>query len=55
MIVTLLSLFFLNSADLAEKYSNSTDEVTVAQFLSWNPNIQGSCSGVAIGQRVCKR
>ncbi|KAI0530291.1 hypothetical protein GGR58DRAFT_493829 [Xylaria digitata] len=41
-------------AALAERYSNSTDKLTELQFLSWNPNIQGSCEGVAIGQRVCK-
>ncbi|ETS77354.1 hypothetical protein PFICI_11228 [Pestalotiopsis fici W106-1] len=41
-------------SDLARRYSNSTYNVTQAQFLSWNSNIQGSCDGVALGQRVCK-
>ncbi|KAL2873550.1 hypothetical protein SGCOL_011262 [Colletotrichum sp. CLE4] len=40
--------------ELAAQYSNSTYNVTTSQFLSWNTNIQGSCSGVAPGQRVCK-
>ncbi|KAJ6103890.1 hypothetical protein N7486_004112 [Penicillium sp. IBT 16267x] len=40
--------------DLATRYSNSTYNVTTSQFLSWNSNIQGSCSGNAPGQRVCK-
>ncbi|KAK2007838.1 agglutinin isolectin 1 [Colletotrichum eremochloae] len=40
--------------ELAERYSNSTYTVTTIQFLSWNTNIQGSCSGIAPGQRVCK-
>ncbi|KDN72120.1 hypothetical protein CSUB01_11859 [Colletotrichum sublineola] len=40
--------------ELAERYSNSTYTVTTIQFLSWNKNIQGSCSGIAPGQRVCK-
>ncbi|KAJ5797052.1 uncharacterized protein N7518_005592 [Penicillium psychrosexuale] len=39
---------------LATRYSNSTYTVTTAQLLSWNTNIQGSCSGIAAGQRVCK-
>ena len=43
------------SDDLATRYSNSTYNVTTAQLLSWNTNIQGSCSGIAAGQRVCKR
>ncbi|KAK4187553.1 chitin binding domain and peptidoglycan binding domain-containing protein [Podospora australis] len=38
---------------LAERYSNSSYTVTKEQFLAWNPNIQGSCGGVAVGQRVC--
>jgi hypothetical protein len=42
------------SADLATQYSNSTYNITEAQFFSWNQNIQGSCDGVAVGQRVCK-
>ncbi|GKZ34449.1 hypothetical protein AbraIFM66950_004724 [Aspergillus brasiliensis] len=33
--------------------SNSTYNVSESQFLSWNPNILGSCDGVANGQRVC--
>ncbi|GIJ86398.1 hypothetical protein Asppvi_005286 [Aspergillus pseudoviridinutans] len=37
--------------DLAKRYSNSTYTVTTGQFLSWNTNIQGSCSGIAPGQR----
>ncbi|KAF2969309.1 hypothetical protein GQX73_g4254 [Xylaria multiplex] len=41
-------------ATLAERYSNSTNRLTELQFLAWNPNIQGSCDGIAIGQRVCK-
>ncbi|KAJ6004708.1 hypothetical protein N7540_013077 [Penicillium herquei] len=40
--------------DLAKRYSNSTYTVSTAQLLSWNSNIQGSCSGIALGQRVCK-
>ncbi|EFR01175.1 agglutinin isolectin 1 [Nannizzia gypsea CBS 118893] len=43
-----------NCDELAQRYSNSTYKITVGQFLSWNANIQGSCSGVAMGQRVCK-
>ncbi|KAK5654287.1 hypothetical protein OQA88_7464 [Cercophora sp. LCS_1] len=39
---------------LTERYSNLTHPVTLNQFLSWNPNIQGSCHGVAPGQRICK-
>ncbi|KAI1454309.1 hypothetical protein F4805DRAFT_326492 [Annulohypoxylon moriforme] len=39
---------------LAQRYSNTTYNVTTGQFLSWNPNIQGSCTGIAPGQRVCK-
>lgn len=42
------------SDELAERYSNSTYTVTTIQFLSWKTNIQGSCSGIAPGQRVCK-
>ncbi|CAI7594905.1 unnamed protein product [Penicillium glandicola] len=44
----------LSCDDLATRYSNSTYNVTTSQFLSWNSNIQGSCSGIAPGQRVCK-
>lgn len=40
--------------ELAQRYSNSTYTVTTGQFLSWNTNIQGSCTGIAPGQRVCK-
>ncbi|GAW27180.1 putative carbohydrate-binding module family 18 protein [Rosellinia necatrix] len=40
--------------ELAARYSNSTHTITTIQFLSWNANIQGSCSRVAIAQRVCK-
>lgn len=42
------------SVDLAARYSNSTYNITEAQFFSWNENIQGSCDGVAVGERVCK-
>ncbi|KGO42419.1 hypothetical protein PEX1_056720 [Penicillium expansum] len=38
--------------ELATRYSNSTYSVTTAQFLSWNTNVQGSCSGIAAGQRA---
>jgi len=41
------------SASLAELASNSTNNVSVSQFLAWNSHIQGSCGGVANGQRVC--
>ncbi|KAL7621625.1 hypothetical protein AAE478_008951 [Parahypoxylon ruwenzoriense] len=44
----------IQSYELAQRYSNSTYNITQLQFLSWNSNIQGSCDGVAIGQRVCK-
>ncbi|KAK0630503.1 hypothetical protein B0T17DRAFT_598686 [Bombardia bombarda] len=37
---------------LAERYSNSTYTVSQSQFLAWNGNIQGSCDGVSIGQRL---
>ncbi|KAK4033107.1 LysM domain-protein [Parachaetomium inaequale] len=37
--------------ELAKRYSNSTYTVTATQFLSWNTNIQGSCSEIAPGQR----
>ncbi|KAJ6018171.1 hypothetical protein N7451_001550 [Penicillium sp. IBT 35674x] len=40
-------------ASLAQLASNSTNNVSVSQFLAWNSNIQGSCDGVANGQRVC--
>ncbi|KAL2168754.1 hypothetical protein VTG60DRAFT_6863 [Thermothelomyces hinnuleus] len=36
---------------LAQRYSNSTYNVTTSQSLSWNTNVQGSCSGIAPGQR----
>lgn len=39
---------------LAERYSNSTHTITVNQLLSWNPNLQGTCDRLAMGQRVCK-
>jgi hypothetical protein len=51
---TKLSPHHPRSDKLAERYSNKTDKITTNQFLSWNPNIQGSCSGIARGQRVCK-
>lgn len=38
---------------IARRYSNSTHNITSNQFLAWNPNIQGSCDGVALGQRIC--
>ncbi|KAH8665152.1 hypothetical protein BGZ60DRAFT_470790 [Tricladium varicosporioides] len=42
-------------AELAAKYSNKSYTVTEGQFLSWNPNIQGSCDRIALGQRVCQQ
>ncbi|KAJ6133732.1 hypothetical protein N7523_000054 [Penicillium sp. IBT 18751x] len=42
-----------DAASLAELASNSTNNVSESQFLAWNSNIQGSCGGVANGQRVC--
>ncbi|KAF4634252.1 hypothetical protein G7Y89_g3857 [Cudoniella acicularis] len=41
--------------ELAAKYSSKSYVVTEAQFLSWNPNIQGSCDGLAAGQRICQQ
>jgi LysM domain. len=41
------------SSSLAELASNTTTNISVSQFLAWNSNIQGSCNGVSIGQRVC--
>jgi hypothetical protein len=41
------------SASLSELASNTTNNVSIAQFLAWNSNIQGSCDGVSNGQRVC--
>lgn len=38
---------------MAASLSNSTFNVTTQMFLSWNPNILGDCSALAIGQRVC--
>ncbi|ROW14910.1 hypothetical protein VPNG_03306 [Cytospora leucostoma] len=40
-------------ADLAQRYSNTTYNITETQFLSWNSNIQGTCDGIAPGQKVC--
>ncbi|KAJ2988999.1 hypothetical protein NUW58_g3691 [Xylaria curta] len=34
--------------------THQADAITELQFLAWNPNIQGSCDGVALGQRVCR-
>ncbi|RAH80511.1 carbohydrate-binding module family 18 protein [Aspergillus japonicus CBS 114.51] len=51
-----LDTVYLNPtcADLAARYSTDNNEVTVTQFLSWNPFIQGSCGSLYTGQRVCK-
>lgn len=40
-------------AQLAAQYSNTTYNVTEQMFLSWNPNVVGSCSRLIPGQRVC--
>jgi hypothetical protein len=40
---------------LAKQISNLTHKVTHEQFMSWNPNLMGSCDGVALGQRICAR
>ncbi|RAK98437.1 carbohydrate-binding module family 18 protein [Aspergillus ibericus CBS 121593] len=41
-------------SDLAARYSTDDHEVTLTQFLSWNPYIQGSCGSLNSAQRVCK-
>ncbi|KAE8354557.1 carbohydrate-binding module family 18 protein [Aspergillus coremiiformis] len=51
-----LDTVYLNPtcADLAARYSTDGNEVTLIQFLSWNPYIQGFCGSLNTGQRVCK-
>lgn len=40
--------------DLAAQYSTEGNNVTMTQFLTWNPNILGSCGFLQDVQRICK-
>ncbi|KAJ5135679.1 uncharacterized protein N7515_004957 [Penicillium bovifimosum] len=40
---------------LATRYSTESNNITLTQFMSWNPTILGSCGFVNHVQRVCKR
>lgn len=42
-------------AQLAAQYSSAALKISERMFLSWNPNIVGSCSRLMPGQRVCSR
>ncbi|RAK80817.1 carbohydrate-binding module family 18 protein [Aspergillus fijiensis CBS 313.89] len=44
---------FPSCEDLAARYSTEDHNVTLTQFLSWNPYIQGSCGYLNAAQRVC--
>lgn len=43
------------SQDLATRYSTESNNITLTQFMAWNPTILGSCRFVNHVQRVCKR
>ncbi|KAI4700641.1 hypothetical protein J4E81_003602 [Alternaria sp. BMP 2799] len=38
---------------IAQGLSNTTNEVTLAQLASWNPNIMGACDHLLVGQAIC--
>ncbi|KAJ5631936.1 carbohydrate-binding module family 18 protein [Penicillium longicatenatum] len=40
--------------DLATRYSTESNNITLTQFMAWNPTILGSCGFVSHVQRVCK-
>ncbi|KAL4860750.1 hypothetical protein BDV12DRAFT_89694 [Aspergillus spectabilis] len=40
--------------ELVAQYSTPDDEISLTQFLTWNPNILGSCGFLSV-QKVCTR